>query len=679
MKIEAELAEKDIIKIFKFETYNQATVVKAFYGWEDYTKEKAAAVASKIKEGNIKESAILYGAPGCGKTSYVENVTKAIATKLRQDVIFYNIKNADLKTKTQNSATAHINQLFDQVFKKAETVPVVVFFDEFDGISTKRESIEQENHNKIDHQNNDVTALLLQKIEEAAGKKNILIFAATNHIENMDDALIRTGRFDYRIHIGKPNVEMRTEIIKKIFSNSKEEELNILLHLTSNQTTVDVAKTVNLFLKFKEEEEEEEKKIELFASHTIQAQNSRQKSHIDDSKINEWIEKVKEENSIKLLIVEEQKNSEIVSIQAIQDQEIFPSLKRSIANVIRAEEINESKEERFIRVLTERLKPLEKIEEQLKNLADEKYKQLEILNKNKKEEIENLDAIARSLEKIVDEKTMKEYLHQTAKAFAAINIQSQAELGFNHRKMIILEYFENFKKEKEYLLINDETISEQTLLYLLLLFTDKFSYAELSLVLQDLFINRFYAPGGAEVNKAINKNIFLLNQNNYNALSSLVIKESRPQATITERKSFEENEGSQLSSFEEVLKIFEKFAFRIVLREEIFSEVSRYKTSSRCSLFPFFMGEVVRLIKILIEDKKNSDALDEEIKVFISKFNLKANSEDERSEIRKTNLNKNNPNSYIQLSTLEEIITFLITIKIENIDDVKIQLKKILS
>jgi hypothetical protein len=91
------------------------------------------------------------------------------------------------------------------------------------------------------------------------------------------------------------------------------------------------------------------------------------------------------------------------------------------------------------------------------------------------------------------------------------------------------------------------------------------------------------------------------------------------------------------------------------------------------------MGEVVRLIKILIEDKKNSDALDEEIKVFISKFNLKANSEDERSEIRKTNLNKNNPNSYIQLSTLEEIITFLITIKIENIDDVKIQLKKILS
>ncbi len=59
----------------------------------------------------------------------------------------------------------------------------------------------------------------------------------------MDSALIRPGRFEHRIHIGKPNIEMRTEIIKTIFEKAEDKELNILLQLTSNQTTVDVAHT----------------------------------------------------------------------------------------------------------------------------------------------------------------------------------------------------------------------------------------------------------------------------------------------------------------------------------------------------------------------------------------------------------------------------------------------------
>lgn len=102
-------------------------------------------MTDKIKKQEaINQNTVLYGPPGCGKTSYVENVTKAIATQLGKNVIFYNIKNAELKTKTKNSAISHIDQLFEQVYEKTNSGMVVLFFDEFDGISTKRESIDKE-------------------------------------------------------------------------------------------------------------------------------------------------------------------------------------------------------------------------------------------------------------------------------------------------------------------------------------------------------------------------------------------------------------------------------------------------------------------------------------------------------------------------------------------------------
>ena len=714
LKIEEELVAKNIVKIFNFETYDKKREVRPFYGWEKYTEAKATAITSQINvDKAIKENTILYGPPGCGKTSYVENVTKAIAKKLNKNVVFYNIKNADLKTKTQNSATAHVDQLFEQVYEKAKNETVVLFFDEFDGISTKREEIHDEKkEDKIDHQNNDLTALLLQKIEGAAGKEKILIFAATNHIENMDSALIRTGRFEHRIHIGKPNFEMRTEIIKNIFKEeAKEEEVMLLLHLTSNQTTVDVAKTVDQYLAFKNDQiikkngSAESSAIVSFTKKTIEAQYKREgkKEPLSEEQVAKWIERNK--RNIKILIDDEAKNNEIVSIEAINDQERLPSLKRIIENVIRAEEINESKEERFIRVLTEGLKPLGKIEQQLKNLEDKKYGQLEILNKNldaitrslekteglkpleeekqlkklveilnknKEEEINRLDVIAKSLEKIVDEKTMKEYLHQTAKAFAAINIQSQAELSFNYRKNIILEYFKQFEKEFDRLKKEDEPVAKNTLLYLLLLFTDKFSYAELHLVLQDLFINKFYVPRQAEVDRALDEKIFLTNKNNRIALHRSVIQESGSlQATMTERKAFEERMRCELSSFKEVLEIFQTYAPRIVLRERIFLEEHNTYAKNTKTIFDMLMGLTTKKIEYLInqENKEKLDEkLDEKFENFISNFTLKSIDPDERNKTRKTNLNAGTPNSYIRFNNIKDIIDVLTVIGVSEED-----------
>ena len=426
-KIEAELEEKNIVKIFEYETYNNTKEVRAFYGWEKYTEEKATAITNKIKNKEvIKENTLLYGPAGCGKTSYVENVTKAIATGLNKNVIFYNIKNADLKTKTQNSAAAHTNQLFEQVYEKAKTYPVVLFFDEFDGISTKREKHNEKKEDKIDHQNNDVTALLLQKIEEASEKKNILIFAATNHIENMDDALIRTGRFDHKIHIGKPNINMRTDIIKTIFSNSKEqktldEELNILLHLTSNQTTVDVANTVNQYLTFKRKENNKIKErldINKFTINALIAQKSRKGKHIDERKITEWINKVNKNDSIDELRKAEKENPEIVSIQAIQEQEQYPSLKFDLEGIISSENINDSYEERVLTFLShlQELKGLpsrfnlinellEEIKAKQNNMAEDLFKIQEVQKQTKDQLSELISGANQFLKEYKEQKT----------------------------------------------------------------------------------------------------------------------------------------------------------------------------------------------------------------------------------------------------------------------------------
>lgn len=58
----------------------------------------------------------------------------------------------------------------------------------------------------------------LQQLE-SAGKKNVLVMAATNHLENMDPAVVRPGRFDYKIKLSLPDKEMRRHLIGQFFKD----------------------------------------------------------------------------------------------------------------------------------------------------------------------------------------------------------------------------------------------------------------------------------------------------------------------------------------------------------------------------------------------------------------------------------------------------------------------------
>lgn len=347
-KIQAELEDKHLIKTFMFEEYSKEKTTKALCGWGNYFTEKAKVISEKQKENQpCKSNVLLYGAPGCGKTSYVENFTKAIATELQKNVIFYNIKNDDLKGQSENSGILFIAQLFEQINKQAEENMVVAFFDEFDGISTQREEQKGENE-KINHQNNSITTSLLQKIEEAHNKKNIVILAATNCIGNIDEGLKRPGRFDRTIRIGKPNIDMRKEIIENTSNSFDENELLMLLYLTSEQSSVEVVNTVNQYLEFSKNAQKKEKNlVESFFKTAINIQkmrNSSSSQSLNNEEIKE-LERLEKEvlddyfknMSLKNLKLKEQTNKEIVSLDAIRQQEQFPTIRCHIEGLLKGE------------------------------------------------------------------------------------------------------------------------------------------------------------------------------------------------------------------------------------------------------------------------------------------------------------------------------------------------------
>lgn len=330
-------------------------------------RENSYKIEKKIiSEELIEQSTILFGPPGCGKTSYVQNIAKEIAKLTHKDVIFYNIKNTDIKDNSffKNAAINNVKNLFQQAKEKAKENTVVIFLDEFDGIATRRED-QNDPHKKIDDQNTALNTVLLQELEAIAKEKNIIVYAATNCIGSLDDAAIRTGRFANRQFIGKPDIEIRTNIIKSLDVNCSNKEINILLHLTSNQTAADTAKTIAQWLEFKQGRSPNA--IEDFASLSIKSQIKRTLAENKKKKLAmENISEQENEEKISILIKEwtestnelreqEKFNREIFALKNFQNQERFPSLKFNIAGLLTLEKINKSTSEEALDLQREQL------------------------------------------------------------------------------------------------------------------------------------------------------------------------------------------------------------------------------------------------------------------------------------------------------------------------------------
>ncbi len=147
---------------------------------------------------------LLHGPPGCGKTM----IANALAAEL--GVPFVSLSAPSLVSGMSGESEKALRDHFEEAKKMA---PCLVFLDEIDSITPKRENAQREMEKRI-------VAQLLTCMDELAleqtGGKAVIILAATNRPDSLDPALRRGGRFDKEINLGVPSEAVREQILRAL-------------------------------------------------------------------------------------------------------------------------------------------------------------------------------------------------------------------------------------------------------------------------------------------------------------------------------------------------------------------------------------------------------------------------------------------------------------------------------
>ncbi|RKD97522.1 AAA family ATPase [Halopiger aswanensis] len=139
---------------------------------------------------------LLHGPPGCGKT----HVAGALAGEL--DYAFLEVTPADLSSKYMGKPAENVQDVFAIAEANA---PCVLFLDEIDAIASAREEQSSTSERGMVNQ-------LLTELEDVGD--DVLVLAATNLLDDVDDAIVRTGRFDEQIEVPPPDEPARREILR---------------------------------------------------------------------------------------------------------------------------------------------------------------------------------------------------------------------------------------------------------------------------------------------------------------------------------------------------------------------------------------------------------------------------------------------------------------------------------
>lgn len=151
------------------------------------------------KGARMPKGLMLYGEPGTGKTL----IGKAIAGEA--GVPFFSVNGSEFIEKFVGVGASRVREIFKQA---KEHSPAVIFIDEIDTIGGKRSG--EQHSEQIQTLN-----ALLSEMDGFEENTNILVIATTNRLENLDEALVRPGRFDMHVKVPVPeNPEERLEVIK---------------------------------------------------------------------------------------------------------------------------------------------------------------------------------------------------------------------------------------------------------------------------------------------------------------------------------------------------------------------------------------------------------------------------------------------------------------------------------
>ena len=175
----------------------------------DEEKDELQEIVEFLKDPNkftdlgarIPKGVLLVGPPGTGKTL----LARAVAGEA--DAPFFSISGSDFVEMYVGVGASRVRDLFDQAKKNA---PSIIFIDEIDAVGRHRGAGMGGGHDEREQTLNQ----LLVEMDGFGNNEGIIIIAATNRPDILDPALLRPGRFDRQVTVGRPDLKGREEILK---------------------------------------------------------------------------------------------------------------------------------------------------------------------------------------------------------------------------------------------------------------------------------------------------------------------------------------------------------------------------------------------------------------------------------------------------------------------------------
>ncbi|WP_394917303.1 ATP-dependent zinc metalloprotease FtsH [uncultured Robinsoniella sp.] len=198
----------------------------------DFLKEpkKYLQVGARIPKG-----VLLVGPPGTGKTL----LAKAVAGEA--GVPFFSISGSDFVEMFVGVGASRVRDLFGEAKKNA---PCIVFIDEIDAVARRRGTGMGGGHDEREQTLNQ----LLVEMDGFGVNEGIIVMSATNRVDILDPAILRPGRFDRKVGVGKPDIKGREEILK-VHANGKplgdDVNLEIIAQTTAGFTGADLENLLN--------------------------------------------------------------------------------------------------------------------------------------------------------------------------------------------------------------------------------------------------------------------------------------------------------------------------------------------------------------------------------------------------------------------------------------------------